>query len=124
MAHLRYLIEQAPPGERLFLEIAPNISFEDVRTMWEAATLEGGHAIFNLEMLRRKMEASDFVNARIRELKADRDYLNGRIGCMRSWSNMMKRDLEDGGPRIPAHHEPLMMFGPPMFLDLDQVRAN
>jgi hypothetical protein len=125
--HLRYLIGQALPGERLLLEIAPNISFEDARTIWEAVTFKEekeAHVLFNAEMLRSKMEASDFINHKIRELKADRDYLNGRIGCMRSWCNMMRRDLMDGGPPIPAGHVPLMMIGRSLYLNLNQVRSN
>ncbi|CAN6281447.1 unnamed protein product [Urochloa humidicola] len=119
--HLRYLIAQARPGELLYVEIAPDISFADVETLWEAASFEGGHMIFNPEMLWSKMEAADFIDLKIRELKRSRDYLNGRIGCMQSWVNMMKRDLAAGGPRISSDHEALVMVGPRMYLDLNKI---
>ncbi|XP_022679537.1 uncharacterized protein LOC111256215 [Setaria italica] len=72
-------------------------------------------------MLRTKMVAADFIDLKVRELKRERDYLNGRIGCMQSWFNKMKRNLEDGGPHIPARHEALLMFGPRMYLNLNQI---
>lgn len=124
LEHLRHLIDEQP-GKQLFIEIGPNLSFEDVRMMWEAASLKGGHAeVFNPEMLRSKMQACDFVGARINELEAWRDLLNGHIGCMRNWCLLMKKDLDNRGPYIPESHFPIVMFGPTLYLDLDQVSSN
>jgi hypothetical protein len=124
--HLRHLIGQAQPGERLLVQISPNISFKDARMLWEAASLdgeaEGVHEVFNPEMLRSKMMAADFVDNKVRELKRERDYLNGKIDSTQSWYNLKQRRLENGGPNISKSHKGMHMLGPEMYLDLEKVR--
>ena len=39
--HLRHLVEQTEPGEDLLFEIAPDISLEEARKLWEAVSLTG-----------------------------------------------------------------------------------
>lgn len=97
--HLRHLVEQAEPGEALLFEVAPNVSLEEAKKLWEAVSLAGGRGrLMNMEVLRGKIEADDFFRVKIQELEQWWDHLNGQIGGMTGWCRLMERSVAGGGP--------------------------